>query len=429
VTLLNDTIAIADAVMDVTVFGILLIGAAFLTLPVLYLVNRLRGKPAPDGSNAPTLADEAIPDILVQLPVFNEQTVVTGLLQAVAALEWPRHKLHIQLLDDSSDQSAEIGREAIENLKRRGYRAEHIRRDDRRGYKAGALAAGLVLSDAPFVAMLDADFRPPANWLRTLVPRLIADPRAGFAQSRCEFSNAGKNWLTRAQGLLFDAHFLMEQDVRARAGMLFQFNGTGGIWRRAAIEAAGGWSADSLCEDLDLTVRAALAGWHGIFVMNPAVGGLVPDRIQHWQVQQRRWASGFAQVARKLVHGILGSDWSLVKKISAGFLILYQAALPLIAIASVASVFDFALRGGDFPPFIPLLAAVALLTMLVAISMTLPPYIALSRGGAGRYVLTLIALPPLILYLSIANGQAIVAAYFGRSETFKRTPKTAAPLP
>src|SRR5207237_10891944 len=131
------------------------------------------------------------------------------------------------------------------------------------------LAAGLAASDEPYVAILDADFRPTRDWLKSSVPVLATHPAAGFVQSRCEFSNAETNWLTRAQSLLFDSHFLMQQGVRARAGMLFQFNGTGGIWRRQAIEKAGGCSADALCEDLDLTIRAALSVWKGQFMLNP----------------------------------------------------------------------------------------------------------------------------------------------------------------
>jgi len=219
----------------------------------------------------------------------------------------------------------------------------------------------------------------------------------------------------------------MEQGVRARAGMLFQFNGTGGIWRRRAIEDAGGWSGDSLCEDLDLTIRAALAGWKGLFQMNPAVKGLVPDRIRHWRVQQRRWATGFAQIARKLASRLWRSHWSLAEKLQAGFLILYQAALPIIAVAAVALLIDLLLRGGRLSvPIETLLATILVLFLPVVVGMTLPPYLELKRGGGSRYLLAFCALPPLILYLSLANARPIVAAFLGRGEAFKRTPK---PIP
>jgi cellulose synthase/poly-beta-1,6-N-acetylglucosamine synthase-like glycosyltransferase len=211
--------------------------------------------------------------------------------------------------------------------------------------------------------------------------------------------------------------------------MLFQFNGTGGVWRRQAIVEAGGWTADSLCEDLDLTIRAALAGWRGLFSLYPAVAGLVPDQMRHWRVQQRRWATGFAQIARKLTIPILRSRWSLAEKLQAGFLIFYQSALPVIAIAAVTLLIDTILHRG-IPPFIaPLILAVLILFLPVVVGMTLPPYLELRRGGVMRYVSAVCALPPLILYLSLANARPIVAAFFGRREVFKRTPKAAPELP
>ena len=281
----------------------------------------------------------------------------------------------------------------------------------------------MAVSDAPFIAVLDADFRPPRDWLRRVMGYFFVDPAAGFVQSRCEFTNWNVNGLTRVQGLLADAHFVMEQGVRARAGLLFQFNGTGGIWRRAAIEAAGGWSDDSLSEDLDLTVRAEIAGWHGVFVMEPPVGGLVPERIAHWRVQQRRWASGFAKVARKLLLAIARSDWPLPKKIGAAFLILYQAAFPLLTVALVTLLLLWALRGA-LPFAIQWLAEiVVVLSLLVAVGMTLLPYLRLRRGNLARYALTIITLPPLLAYLSLTNSWPMITAFFGHRESFKRTPK------
>ncbi|MBO0734925.1 MAG: glycosyltransferase, partial [Methylocapsa sp.] len=233
---------LGGAGLTVAIAGLLFVGVSFLILVAVSIFEqasgRLTGKLLPKAS----LHGAAFPHVLVQIPVFNEPAVVAGALRAAAALDWPRDKLHIQLLDDSTDETARIASPLVSELIRQGYDVLHLRRPWRRGYKAGALAAGLAHSDAPFVAILDADFRPPPNWLRETIPALIADPAASFVQSRCEFANCGTNWLTRAQGLMFDAHFVIEQAARHRAGWLFQFNGTGGIWRRAAIDAAGGWS-------------------------------------------------------------------------------------------------------------------------------------------------------------------------------------------
>lgn len=408
--------------------GMILVGIGYLVLPSLYLLGVLRSKQSGTCAPALTLPPDDLPEVLVQLPVFNEPAVVTQLLDAVAALDWPRDKLHIQLLDDSSDHTVAIALEKIAQLKELGYRIDHIRRDHRNGFKAAALAEGLARSTASFIAVLDADFRPPTRWLRAVVPLLASDSRAGFVQSRCEFANATANWLTRAQGLLFDTHFVMEQAVRARAGLLFQFNGTAGVWRRQAIEDAGGWSADSLCEDLDLTIRGELAGWHGLFSMNPAVSGLVPDRIGHWRVQQRRWAMGFAQIARKLMAMVWSSEWSFSRRLSAGFLLLYQTIFPLTVIAVAAGSVAIALHGSHLSIIFDLMGIVAFMTPLVAVSMTLPPYLELRRGSLAEYVRTLATLPPLVLYLAFANVQPMLVAFLGGNDAFHRTPKEPPPV-
>jgi cellulose synthase/poly-beta-1,6-N-acetylglucosamine synthase-like glycosyltransferase len=414
--------AAVEAVMLASLTGIVLVGAGFLTLPVKYIVQHATGARDPDPQAL--AADDAAPHVLVQLPVFNEPGVVAGLLDSVAALDWPKDKLHVQLLDDSSDHTVEIAREKIAELAAGGLSIDHVCRDHRDGFKAEALAAGLVRSAAPFVAILDADFRPPVDWLRAVIPRLIADTRAGFVQSRCEFSNAGANWLTRAQGLLFDAHFVMEQAVRARAGLHFQFNGTAAVWRRQAIEEAGGWSGDSLCEDLDLTIRAGLAGWHGVFAMNPVVPGLVPEQIEHWRIQQRRWAMGFAQIARKLWAVIWTSHWSLAQRISAAFLLLYQAFMPMTVLAVLTALIDLMLRGGGLVfPAPGLVETIGSMVVVLSLSMTLPPYLELKRGSLARYCATAITVPPLILYLAFCNVEAILAGIFGRNDDFHRTPK------
>lgn len=416
-----------EIILTLSVLGLVLVGGSFLILVAINILELAGGGhwrvPLPPARLSP--AD--LPHVLVQIPVFNEPEMVADALTVAAALDWPKDKLHIQLLDDSSDDTPAIADIVIRQLRADGFDIEHVRREDRSGFKAGALGVGLSMNDAPFIAMLDVDFRPPRNWLRVTVPYLIGDPKAGFLQSRCEFSNYKTNWLTRAQGMLLDSHFAMEQATRYRAGWIFQFNGTGGLWRREAIVSGGGWSAESLCEDLDLTVRTGLAGWHGVFLMEPAVPGLVPERVRHWRVQQRRWSNGFVQVARKLTRPVWSANWPLSRKVSATALILIQAFYPCAAIAIVSLLFCLILSGLNPLAYLPLLGIVVVLVVLVAVGMTLTPYVTLRRGNVVDYVKTIVSLPPLMIFVSVSNAPSILKTLFGRREHFKRTPKTKAP--
>lgn len=414
---------IFEIILTLAILGLLFVGGSFLWLIAINIIELVTGSrwrvPLPPAR----IADADLPHVLVQIPAFNEGEMTADSLRAAANLDWPREKLHIQLLDDSTDETSALADYVAQELRAEGFDVVHLRRENRNGYKAGALAAGLAQSDAPIIAMLDIDFRPPRSWLRATVPFLLADPHAGFLQSRCEFSNYRTNWLTRAQGLLLDAHFAMEQATRYRAGWLFQFNGTGGLWRREAVNEAGGWSADSLCEDLDLTVRAELTGWHGIFLMEPPVPGLVPERVRHWRVQQRRWSNGFVEVARKLLSRVWASDWTLGGKFSASALILIQAFYPCAAIATVSFLICVVLNNFDPRPYLPVLGFMAVLTTLVAVGMTFMPYLILRRGTLWEYLKTVTSVPPLMVYVSLSNAPSIVQTIFGRRETFKRTPK------
>lgn len=415
---------LAETSLILSLLGLLSVGGSFLVLIGINVFEQVTGNAMGRPLRSRPLSEADLPHVLVQIPVFNEPHMVGDALRAAAALDWPADRLHIQLLDDSTDSTSTVAAAVADDLRRLGHDVLHLRRADRTGYKAGALAAGLGWSDAPYVAILDVDFRPPANWLREVVPALVSDPRASFIQSRCEFANYRANWLTRAQGLMFDAHFAMEQATRYRAGWLFQFNGTGAVWRRAAILAAGGWSSDSLCEDLDLTVRAEIAGWHGLFAMDPAVPGLVPDQVEHWRVQQRRWSNGFVQVARKLIKQVWTADWSLGRKVSASLLILIQAFYPCVAIASVSLATCTLLRGGDPVAYLPIIDLIAALVIVIGVGLTLVPYLVLRRGSLARYVATLASLTPLMIYVSVSNAPSILGTVFGATETWKRTPKT-----
>lgn len=410
---------LVDAVAYLCVATLVAIGLGYLVVIGRFLYDLARGARDP---RAPDLPDDELPSVLLQIPVFNEPLVTEQSLRCVAQLDWPKNKLRIQLLDDSTDETSERAARVAEELRANGAVIDHVRRTDRSGFKAGACAHGLTISDEPFIAMLDADFRPPANWLKRTVPLFLTDARIGFVQSRCEFQNYETNWLTRAQGLIQDGHYMIEQRSRALAGWLFQFNGTGGIWRRATVEDAGGWSDYSLCEDLDLTVRAELKGWRGVFVSEPPIPGQVPDGIRDFRRQQRRWSNGFVQVAQKAILPIWEAPWPLAKRVMAISLVCHQIFFPVAAIGLIGFLVGVILHG-SFAPYLGLLKLVVTMTLAVALGMTLPPYLALKRGAVADYAKTVGSVPPLFIYLAFANGAKILQTLRGRKSTFKRTPK------
>lgn len=372
---------------------------------------------------SPPLPDE-LPQVLVQIPVYNEPMVVERAVKAAGMLDWPRDRLKIQLLDDSTDLTSDITRHAVARLRSEGIDADHVRRRDRAGFKAGALAAGMALCDAPYVAVFDADFVPPADWLRRAMAALLAAPRAAFVQTRIEWGNGDRNWLTRAQRLMQDAHFAVEQDVRARRGVPFQFNGTGGIWRRVAVDDAGGWSHDTLSEDLDLVLRTHLAGWSGVFLMEPHVTGELPRQLADFGAQQSRWSKGFAQVARKLLLPVWRSNWSTEAKLVTTAALGQQLIFPVLAVGIAALILSIIGHGQLLPVFGALLWVWLVLVVAVLVGMTWGAYHRLKRGDVLGYLATAAMVPALIVYLAVANAGAIVAAGLGRKTEFKRTPKT-----
>ena len=414
----------------ISVSGLIFVGGGFLTLIGINVFERARGRALGKPLRRLILTEADLPHVLVQIPVFNEPETVAGALDCATALDWPRDRLHIQLLDDSSDETSAIAARVIGDLHARGFDILHLRRGDRSGYKAGALAAGLLHSNAPYVAVLDVDFRPPSNWLRKVMPALIADPKASFIQSRCEFANAGANWLTRAQGLMLDAHYVLEQATRFRAGWLFQFNGTAGVWRRAAIAAAGGWSSNSLCEDLDLTVRAEIAGWHGLFSMEPAGAG-----------PRARSGPPLARAAAALVERLRAgrpqAAWpDLGLRLVEAAQILGEpphsraGLLPLRRHRHRGAPHQRHPAGGRFrPPICRSSISIAVLVALVAIGMTLTPYVILRRGSFSRYVATVASLTPLMIFVSLSNAPSILKTVFGAGDDWTRTPKAVAVSP
>ena len=250
--------------------------------------------------------DDALPVVTVQLPVFNERFVVARLLHAAARLDWPADKLEIQVLDDSTDDTVEISRELVDHYRVAGLDISWIHRTDRTGYKAGALEAGQRVARGSLIAIFDADFVPEADFLRKTVP-FFEDPDVAVAQGRWGHFNDRRSWVTCAQGVAIDGHFAIEQVGRCGAGMFLNFNGTAGVWRKAAIADAGGWEHDTLTEDLDLSFRAQLKGWKIEFVPQVEVPAEIPANIPAFKSQQRRWAKGSMQTLVKMGPRILFS--------------------------------------------------------------------------------------------------------------------------
>jgi len=254
-----------------------------------------------------TLPEGEHPLVCVQCPLFNEPLVVEALLEKVTSLRWPAGRMEIQILDDSNDETPEIIERWLKNNPNRATYVRHIRRPNRQGYKAGALAYGGTHTKAEFYAIFDADFRPEPDFLEKLTPH-FTDPRIGVVQARWEFANRRASLLTRFQGIFLDAHFIVEQAARYGNNLFFNFNGTAGMWRRAALEDAGGWTDDTVTEDLDLSYRAQRRGWKFVYLEHYTVPSELPENLTAFKSQQHRWTKGGIQVARKQLREILRSD-------------------------------------------------------------------------------------------------------------------------
>lgn len=356
---------------------------------------------------------EDLPHVTVQLPVYNERDVVERLVRAVAALDWPADRLEIQLLDDSDDDTGDRARGALEEARGRGIPVLHLRREDRAGFKAGALAVGLERARGELIAIFDADFVPAPDFLRALVP-WFADPRVGMVQARWGHLNAGTSWLTRAQAALLDGHFLVEHSARHRSGRWFNFNGTAGVWRRTCIEDAGGWRADTLTEDLDLSYRAQLAGWNFVYDPEHVVPAELPERLSAFRSQQHRWAKGSIEVARKLVRPIVGAGrFPLSVRLEAVAHLTANLSWPFgLALAVLLPVLVLVMPEGTPAALAPLLG--------VSTLVNLGFYAVSTRWRPWDVVLAVL----LGLGLAVNQTLAVAEGLMGRRTAFIRTPKS-----
>ena len=289
----------------------------------LFLKNRKR-EVVPPGRFDP------LPKVTIQLPIFNEVYVVERLLRSVSELDYPQDRLQIQVLDDSTDDTRELTAACVSGLRERGFDVQLIHRVDRTGFKAGALAVGLESADGEFVCILDADFVPPSDLLRRTI-HFFTDPKIGMIQTRWGHLNRGYSLLTRVQAMFLDGHLLLEQTARSRSGRFFNFNGTAGLWRKACIENSGGWQHDTLCEDLDLSYRAQLAGWRFIFLPDVVTPAELPVDMNGFKSQQHRWTKGSVQTCKKLLPTIWRSKLPFFIKLEATGHLMSNFAYLLLA--------------------------------------------------------------------------------------------------
>ncbi len=399
-------------------YALCLIGLAVYGLHTLGLtLIYLRSSPdAPDPREHATSPSTFCPSVTVQLPVYNERYTIERLIDAVVHLDYPRDRLQIQVLDDSTDLTTAIAQRAVARYQAQGVNIQLIHRTERTGFKAGALAAGLESATGELIAMFDADFVPAPDWLRRTVPA-FRDPRLGCLQTRWGHLNRAYNALTRAQALGIDGHFVIEQTARARAGLLLNFNGTAGLWRRACIEDAGGWQMDTLTEDLDLSYRAQLRGWRIGYRPDVVVPAELPAQLDAFKRQQFRWAKGSLQTARKLAREVWRADLPRHVRLVALIHLTGYAVHPLMLLTLLLAL-PVGLWAGSalriFPWFT--LAAVG------------PPLLySLSRTEETPRLRDRLSVLPLLTLLgfgiSLNNTVAAVQALTGRSGAFQRTPK------
>ncbi|MBS0538116.1 MAG: glycosyltransferase [Proteobacteria bacterium] len=408
-------------------FSVVTIAAAIyvafeLRLLLGYLLMPKSHPPARPEQNNPVRASRPIPAVVVQLPLFNEGTIALAIVEAVCAFDYPAEHLQIQVLDDSTDDTPVLLAPLIARMQARGLDIRHMRRGNRQGWKAGALAWGLAESTAEFVAIFDADFVPSPDFLRRILIDSVVfdDPATAFLQARWTYTNSDQNLLTRAQSILIDRHFAIQKPYQLTKGRTLAFNGSAGLWRRSAIDAAGGWSADTLCEDLDLSYRCALVGLKGKYDFALSCPSEIPSSILAFKLQQRRWAKGSAQCFRKL-----GADVFRSRQIRHHWEDIYAMAgyvvHPIMLVYFL--LWPWVVRG-DLPwPL--LLASQACMTIanITVISGFLMAAFALGqRAGANLFGSLAFALI-LGMALIVNTTLAFFAGLFEKAGVFERTPK------
>ncbi len=374
----------------------------------------------PDFSQIPE-----VPRVTVQLPIFNEKYVVERLVRQICRLDYPRHLLEIQVLDDSTDETQQIADAVVKQFQQRGFQIHYLHRENRQGFKAGALQEGLKQAQGKFIAVFDADFLPPASFLKRMIPYFYGKEKFGMVQARWGHLNQDYSLMTQAQSILLDGHFVIEHTARNRSGRFFNFNGTAGIWDRQCIEEAGGWEFDTLTEDLDLSYRAQIKGWKFLYLPEVVVPAELPVDMNGFKAQQHRWAKGSIQTAKKITPRLLKSSLPWKVKIESFFHLFNNFAYVLMVLLSFLLPISLYIRHQyhlnsilwlDLPIFI--LATLSIGTFYVCSQKEIYP----------DWKSRLLFLPLNLavgIGLAINNTKAVLEALLNRSSDFNRTAKYA----
>ena len=402
------------------VLGVFITAAVLITMYtcnlyyLVFLSGRRRG--------APATADLGEPSITVQLPIYNERYVAARLVDSVCAMDYPRDKMRIMVLDDSDDETVELMRGTVEKYRREGFDIEHVRRGTRSGYKAGALKHAMETTRTEFVAIFDADFIPPSWFLRRAIPH-FAGRGIGLVQCRWGHVNENYSAITQAQALSLDIHFLIEQKAKSNSHLFMNFNGTAGIWRRECIEDSGGWHTATLVEDLDLSYRAQMRGWKCVFLPDIVVDAELPVQMNAAKRQQFRWAKGSIQCAAKLLGGIaVRRTVAAEAKLQAFIQLTRHSVYPLMLVQFLALP---VLLASD----VNLYVASSLPALTIAAYLAMGPVafmMIIRRMYASSWKSKAKSVPYLLVYnagMSVTNTVAVFDALFGKKNEFLRTPK------
>ena len=410
-----------DLMLLIPYFVVMVILATYglhrYTLVWMYYKNRK------NHASEPASKFEELPRVTIQLPIFNEQFVVDRLVDAICKIDYPKDKLDIQVLDDSTDETTQVAQAVVERYAALGHPITFIHRTNREGFKAGALQNGMNTSKGEFIAIFDADFVPPEDWLLRVVHH-FADPTTGMVQTRWTHLNRNYSFLTEVEAILLDGHFILEHGGRSRGNVFFNFNGTAGMWRRKAIEEAGGWQHDTLTEDTDLSYRAQVKGWKFKYLQDIECPAELPIEMTAFKTQQARWAKGLIQTGKKILPMLFRSDVPLRVKVEAWYHLSANISYPLMIVLSTLLMPAMIIRsfGGWFQMLL------IDLPLFMASTFSISSFYLVSQKELfpRKWPRTFLYLPFLMslgIGLTLTNTRAVLEALFGIKSAFKRTPK------